>query len=53
MPTFVSLASGSPDRIPAALAAFVAAIYLLFLIGTLIIPETRGRFEWDGGAPRR
>ncbi len=45
MPTFVSLASGSPAGIPVALAAFIVAIYVLFLIGTLIIPETRGRFE--------
>ncbi|HEX7966664.1 MAG TPA: MFS transporter [Stellaceae bacterium] len=44
MPTFVSLASGSPQGIPAALAAFTAAIFLLYLIGAAVIPETKGRF---------
>lgn len=45
MPAFVSLTSGSPAGIPMALAAFTAGVYVLLLIGTAIIPETRGRFE--------
>lgn len=45
MPTWVSLASGSPANLPATLAVFAGLIMLVFLIGSLVIPETRGRFE--------
>jgi MFS family permease len=43
MPTFVSLASGTTQGIPMALAAFTAVIFLLYLIGAAVVPETRGR----------
>jgi MFS transporter, MHS family, proline/betaine transporter len=43
MPTFVSLASGSTAGLPAALAAFIAAVFLLYLLGAVLIPETKGR----------
>jgi MFS transporter, MHS family, proline/betaine transporter len=43
-PTFVSLASGSVERLPMTLAVFVAAGSLIYLIGALIVPETRGKF---------
>ena len=43
MPTFVSLASGSTQGLPAALAAFIAAVFLLYLLGAAVIPETKGR----------
>ena len=43
MPTFVSLASGSPQGIPASLAVFAAAIFVVYLIGGFTIPETKGR----------
>ncbi len=45
MPTWVSLASGSPVNLPATLALFAGLITLVFLIGSLVIPETRGSFE--------
>ena len=45
MPTFVSLFSGGVGNIPATLAIFLLGGTVLFLIGSLIIPETRGHFE--------
>ena len=46
MPTWVSLASGSPDNLPTTLAVFSGIITLVFLLGSFAIPETRGRFVW-------
>ena len=43
MPTFVSLSSGSIEGIPTALAIFSAAIFMLYLIGAVVVPETKGR----------
>lgn len=43
MPTFVSLASATPAQIPTVLAVFTGAIGLIYLIGAVVIPETRGR----------
>jgi MFS family permease len=45
MPTFVSLASASTAQIPMSLAIFSAVIFLIYLIGALSIPETRGHFH--------
>ena len=45
MPIFVSLASPATTDIPVALACFAVAIYALFLIGSLLVPETLGRFS--------
>ena len=45
MPIFVSLASPATTDIPIALACFAVAIYALFLVGSLLVPETLGRFE--------
>ena len=45
MPTFVSLASPTTQDIPTALAAFLVAISIIFLLGAFIAPETRGRLE--------
>jgi MFS transporter, MHS family, proline/betaine transporter len=45
MPTFVSLASGSVAGIPMALAGFCAGLFALYLIGAILVPETRGKFE--------
>jgi hypothetical protein len=42
-PTFASLASGSVEGIPMALAFFLAAGSLIYLVGTLAIPETKGQ----------
>jgi len=43
MPTFVSLLSSTPAQIPTVLAMFAAGLALIYLIGALVIPETRGR----------
>jgi len=45
MPTFVSLASASPAQIPMSLSIFVAVIFVIYLIGALLIPETKGDFR--------
>jgi MFS transporter, MHS family, proline/betaine transporter len=45
MPTFVSLASKSPAQIPMSLSIFVVVIFAIYLIGALIIPETKGNFR--------
>ncbi len=45
MPTFVSLAAGAPANLPATLAVFSAALFVLYLLGALLTPETRGRFD--------
>ena len=45
MPTWVSLASGSPANLPMTLAIFSVVVTVVFLAGSLVIPETRGRFE--------
>ncbi len=44
MPTFVSLASRTTAHIPMVLGWFAVGIYGLFLIGSLLVQETRGRF---------
>jgi MFS family permease len=43
-PTFVSLASPTTSAIPMSLAIFSGAVYLIYLIGAVIIPETKGEF---------
>ncbi len=45
MPTFVSLASASPPQIPVSLAIFAFVIFLIYLIGAFIIPETKGNLR--------
>jgi Sugar phosphate permease len=45
MPTFVSLASGSIGQIPATLGYFLAGIIIVYLIGTLVISETKGQLK--------
>jgi MFS transporter, MHS family, proline/betaine transporter len=45
MPTFVSLASPTPVDIPMSLSIFVGAMFVLYLIGALIVPETKGEFR--------
>jgi MHS family proline/betaine transporter-like MFS transporter len=44
-PTFVSLASGSVQGLPMTLAAFCAAGALIYLVGALVVPETKGQFS--------
>ncbi|MGG1660207.1 MFS transporter [Brevibacillus sp. NRS-1366] len=45
MPTFVSLTSGSVSALPATLGYFLAGIFILYIIGSWIIPETKGQFK--------
>jgi MHS family proline/betaine transporter-like MFS transporter len=45
MPTFVSLASAGPAQIPISLSVFIAVIFVVYLTGALLIPETRGDFR--------
>ncbi|SIS94118.1 MFS transporter [Alicyclobacillus vulcanalis] len=45
LPTFVSLAAGTTTNIPVALTAFLMSALALYLVGALIVPETRGHFE--------
>ena len=43
-PTLVSLASGSVQGLPTTLAIFLAVGSLIYLIGALVVPETKGQF---------
>ena len=45
MPTFVSLASAGTAQIPMSLAIFSMAIFVVYIVGALTIPETRGNFH--------
>ncbi|WP_458377229.1 MFS transporter [Pseudomonas fluorescens] len=45
MPTFVSLVSGSPAQIPMVLAMFAVGLSVIYLIGSVVIPETQGNFK--------
>ena len=44
-PTFVSLVSGSPAEIPMSLAMFAVGVFVVYLIGAVLIPETKGHFR--------
>lgn len=45
MPTFVSLASASPAQIPMSLSIFACVIFVIYLIGAFMIPETKGNLK--------
>lgn len=45
VPTFVTLASRTVQHIPVSLVSFLVAAILLYVIGGILSPETRGRFE--------
>src|ERR1700761_6859782 len=45
MPTFVSLAAAGPAQIPMSLSVFVVVIFAIYLVGALLIPETKGDFR--------
>ncbi len=45
LPTFVSLASATTADIPMSLSIFAVAVFALYLVGTLVIPETKGQFR--------
>ncbi|MCM3569685.1 MFS transporter [Neobacillus mesonae] len=45
MPTFVTLTSGAIENIPNTLVFFAIGIFLLYIIGSLVIPETKGNLK--------
>jgi Na+/melibiose symporter-like transporter len=45
MPTFVSLAAGGAAQIPMSLSVFAVGIFAIYLVGALVIPETKGNFR--------
>lgn len=45
MPTFVSLASAGPQQIPMSLSIFAVVIFLIYLLGAALVPETKGEFK--------
>lgn len=45
MPTFVTLASGSEANLPTSIGWFLGVIFAVYLIGSFIVPETKGRFQ--------
>ncbi|MED1644420.1 MFS transporter [Brevibacillus agri] len=45
MPTFVSLASGTTENIPYALMYFSIGVFVLYVIGSFVVPETKGNFD--------
>jgi len=45
MPTFVSLAAGGPAQIPMSLSVFAVVIFVIYLVGAFLIPETKGNFR--------
>jgi hypothetical protein len=42
-PTFTLLAAHTPAQLPLTLTAFLVGSSILYLIGGLLVPETRGR----------
>lgn len=45
MPTFVSLASQGVADMPRTLAIFIAGAFAVYILGALVIPETKGNFK--------
>lgn len=45
MPTFVTLASGTPERIPATVLSFLVVAIVLYVIGAFAVPETKGNMS--------
>jgi MFS family permease len=45
MPTFVSVFAAGPESLPMLLAIFSTAFSVLYVIGALLIPETKGNLE--------
>ena len=45
MPIFVSLASAGPAQIPMSLSIFIVVIFAIYLLGALLVPETKGEFD--------
>ncbi len=45
MPTFITLASSTVQTIPNTLMYFSIGIFLIYIIGSLIVPETKGNLK--------
>lgn len=45
MPTAVSLATSGVTDIPHMLSIFAAGAFIVYVVGALLVPETRGKFE--------
>lgn len=45
MPTAVSLVSATPQQLPVVLAVFATAVSVVYVIGALVIPETKGNLR--------
>src|SRR5262249_23046107 len=45
MPTVVSLVAASAAQIPISLAVFSVGVFVIYLIGAVVIPETKGNFR--------
>jgi MFS transporter, MHS family, proline/betaine transporter len=45
MPTFVSLAAGTPAQIPMSLSIFAVGIFAIYLVGAFLVPETKGNLR--------
>ena len=45
MPTFVSLTSPSVEDIPSRLIYFMVGAILIYLVGAILVPETRGKLK--------
>jgi MFS transporter, MHS family, proline/betaine transporter len=45
MPTLVTMVSSQTSDIPLSLTYFLIALFLLYLLGSFIIPETKGNFK--------
>jgi MHS family proline/betaine transporter-like MFS transporter len=45
MPTVVSLVAASAAQIPISLAVFSVGVFAIYLIGAVVIPETKGNFR--------
>jgi MHS family proline/betaine transporter-like MFS transporter len=46
MPTFVTFFSPTPADIPSRVVIFMVGAILLYLIGALLNPETKGTMKW-------
>jgi len=45
LPALVPLVAGSASKLPVTLACFSVAVSVIFLIGAILVPETRGNLE--------
>jgi MHS family proline/betaine transporter-like MFS transporter len=46
MPTFVTLSSPTTADIPSRVIIFMVGAIVLYLVGALLNPETKGKLKW-------